>query len=337
MIHTYGLARKAHTSKETLYDSYASHTSIHLFFAKEFQPGRNCFRFISLQRLLDLAVPVVDDVLDEDEAVLDVVLVDALDGLGAVLHRKDLDPRLDLLFSNELEHLDSLHFAADVRGTQEASVDGKVLCSEVLELVFRHADKDALAVNAEGAEDCWEVDGVGRGGGDDEVKWVVLCVRLEPLWLLLCGDELGGAHLEGVLALAWGVGDDGDFSAEGGGKENGPRSETAETDDADLCALLDAIADKWAPNGQTGAQRRGGVDSGDGVWDWEDKELWSSDVGSVTALSDDTVWPPCVVSVNNVLDAVVFVVALAVGAVHARADLRKASEKRESAKIKRIH
>lgn len=68
----------------------------------------------------------LDQVLLQDVSVPDLVGLDALDSLGGTGHGQDLvDDRLDVLFGGEVEHLQHLLLATQVRSTKGGTVTGK--------------------------------------------------------------------------------------------------------------------------------------------------------------------------------------------------------------------
>ena len=228
------------------------------------------------------------DVLLQNESVSDIVLLDPLDGLGTVLHRKNLDPRLDALLGSQVEHLQSLLLATDVRGAHQATVTGKVLDSD-LEDVLGHTNADESAVDLEGAKDGGKVDSVGGSGVDDKVERLGLVV-IGPVGVLGSRNELVGTHLEGVLPLTGGMGDGNDLGTKGVGEHDTKVAKTADTDDTNTLARASTVADKRREDSETTAKHRSGVLGLDLFGDGEDELLLSSNVGAISAHS----WNPVV-------------------------------------------
>lgn len=136
------------------------------------------------------AIPVTDTrVLDAVHSLPQTVRAD-----GNLLH-----PRLDALVRSQLQHLQRLASAAQVRATNEAAVGQEVLVADGDAAASRKTDGNPLAVDVEQTEVGREVEALkGVGRVEDEVERHL--VRLVPA--LLAGGEVAvGAHLEGVGLL----------------------------------------------------------------------------------------------------------------------------------------
>ena len=173
----------------------------------------------------------------EGKPVADVVvLVDTLNSLLATLLTDvdGLDPALDVLLRGDLQHLLHLGAVTDMRCAHVAAVGSEGLSGHGGERVVREANHVEGTVDLKDGEVFRQVELVcGIGGVDDEVKLEFVVVG--PA-LLVGDDEVLSTHLERILLLASGVGDDGSFSAEGNRPQDTEVTKTTETDDTNLLA-----------------------------------------------------------------------------------------------------
>lgn len=178
------------------------------------------------------------DVDLEDVAVLDLVLLDVLDGLAGLGHGKLLNPGLDAcrslrsarfktarrnlftLVGTHLEHCLTLLLRTDVGTVKASSVRGETLSHHLgqrlvgqsaLEnygnqlwilqvLKGSHSDGNEAAVNIEDAEEVANGEAFcDISGGNDNVE--VLAGLLRPLFVR-GDDKMLGSHLHCVLLLA---------------------------------------------------------------------------------------------------------------------------------------
>lgn len=205
------------------------------------------------------AIPVTDTgVLDTVHSLPQTVRAD-----GNLLH-----PRLNALVRSQLQHLQRLASAAQVRATNEAAIGQEVLVADGDAAAARKTDGNPLAVDVKQTEIGREVEALkGVGRVEDEVERHL--VRLVPA--LLAGGEIAvGAHLEGVGLLGAGAGDGPDLGAEGLGEHDTEVTNATNTDDADLLARAATVADERAVGGQTGAKHGRGEGAREGFGDGED-------------------------------------------------------------------
>lgn len=176
-----------------------------------------------------------------------------------------LDPRLDAVVGSQLQHLEHLPSAAQVRRADVAAVGEEVLVAHGQAVAAGKTNRVPVAVDVEEAEVLAESEALERGGGvDDDVKGHL--VALGPV-LLACGQETVDTHLTGILLLCSRTGDGPDLGAEGLGKEKTIVAEAANTDDADLLSGASTEALQRAVYGDTGAEHRGGLRAGEGFGD----------------------------------------------------------------------
>jgi hypothetical protein len=88
-------------------------------------------------------------ILLEYVAVLRLAVLHALDSDLRVLHREDLDPRLDALRGGEVEHLQALLLRADVRAPERSAVAHQRERMKSRERRIGQADRDEAPVDVE--------------------------------------------------------------------------------------------------------------------------------------------------------------------------------------------
>lgn len=144
-------------------------------------------------------------ILGQSKAIVNLVVLDSLDRLGATLFAdwNGLDPRLDVLLACELQHGKHLWAVTNVRGTNVATVGSELLSHELRNWLVAKTDSVELAHDLEGGKVLVHVELVQLVGGvEDKVK-------LELVWvvpaLFARDDKVAGSHLESVLLLVGAV------------------------------------------------------------------------------------------------------------------------------------
>lgn len=158
----------------------------------------------------------------------------------------------NLVVSGKLKHT-----LVNVARSDNGALDGETLSDK------RHVRDLEVAVGNSQGEDggsrCHDGDekvpvGDERGGDEETVD------GLGDLELLgaLCGDELGGAQLHGLVLLGVGTGEDDNLATHLGGELDGQVTETADTDDTDALGGLGVVKVESLEDGCTTALKRSG-------------------------------------------------------------------------------